>query len=672
LSEVQTTSPELGDDDLIWMGDGNDIVLGGIGADYINMDASGNPVGTDTGDDVMIGDNGRAEFDTSSGVSLLQYIETTNPLLGDGDYIFSSDGSDVVLGGYCSDRINTDANGDPVGTDTGDDIILGDNGFALFDTSSGVKSIPVHIETTDPDAGCDDFIFSGGGDDVLIGGAGSDELTAGAGDDVILGDNGGVHYTDGLVDHVYTSDASNDTGGDDWIDAGDGDDMAFGGAGDDTMSGGLGDDILVGDNGEVLLVGGLLDFLTTENSAVGGDDWIDGGGNDDILAGGIHSDTLLGGPDSDILFGDNGTVKFFNGQPWIAETTPYIYGSPDFLNGQGGTDILFGGEGTDSGVGEFPEDALLGEYGRVVIENGKIVEIFPPIQLLFGNPMNNDTGVPGGIGSIVPEPVTGSGMTVPVGGGMVITTEARVLIVSGTGVTGLLPTHHGAFGLFPISDYPGLAGSASVVSSYTFPDGTIERTFSNGFVETIQPDGTIIITSPDGTVSMLMPDGTFMVTAPDGTQSTMAPDGTVTTVLPDGTIIKKLPDGTIIKTMPDGTVVTTMPDGTIITAAIGSQADARDALMQKGQRGIELNALVAGAAGWGLASPKPPGDRTALNRNQFKALDREKEQRRFARFDDFLNDFEMVEEKEKFSSNGFHLLPFIERRSHGSKRRNDG
>ena len=133
---------------MILTGDGDDVVLGGLGTDYINMDpVTGLPVGTDTGDDVIVGDSGTATFDTSGGASVLTHIATTDPEYGSDDFIFASDGSDTVLGGSGSDYVDA-------GTDLGSDIVVGDNGVANFDASGNLTD----VTTTVPDTGGDDVL----------------------------------------------------------------------------------------------------------------------------------------------------------------------------------------------------------------------------------------------------------------------------------------------------------------------------------------------------------------------------------------------------------------------------------------------------------------------------------------------------------------------------------
>jgi Ca2+-binding RTX toxin-like protein len=712
--------PDTGGDDVILTGDGDDVVLGGVGTDYVNMTIdpiTGDPVpvGTDTGDDVIVGDNGLAVFDTTSGSSILTDIETTDPVYGADDYIYAGEGNDTVLGGSGNDYVDagTDAGTDivvgdngianfdtagnltdvtttvpdtggddviltgdgddvvlggvgtdyvnmtidpitgdpvPVGTDTGDDVIVGDNGLALFDTTSG-QSVLTLIETTYMEYGSDDFLFGDGGSDAILGGKGNDTIIAGTGNDTVLGDNGDITYTEGIISQVISSDMLLATAGDDNIFAGEGNDMVIAGIGNDLVDGADGDDVLLGDNGQITLEGGLLTLVTSIPSDVGGNDVISGGNGGDILIGGESNDTLLGGSDFDILFGDNGLVRFLNGKPWIAETMPFIGGDVDYLDGGEGTDVLFGGEGTDAGVGEFPTDALIGEYGQVIIENGKVIRIYPPIDMLFGNPISQSDGhAVSAMEDIIGPVLTKDLLFIETGPGFMAITEP--------GLSGFYQavTRHASYGQSYglAEEEPSYAGRGigegmppgEELTEITLPDGSVERRFQDGSVETTRPDGTVITRLSDGTVIVGRPNGTMIMTSPDGTK---------TATLPDGTIIKTLPDGTIITTMPDGRVIRTLSDGTseIITGSdtVSDNSDIKE--MRYGEygpedrftedlkndsafdidSGIELGALVAGLGGWGMANLTGSGnDQSILDREGFERLEYEAKLRRFLRW----------------------------------------
>ena len=132
IKTIATIDPGIGGNDIIAGNEGNDIILGGFADDLLN----GN-----TGDDKILGDNGRLEFafagETLTDITLtpsqvvlpadhnlatLDFITTTDPILGGADTIFGGLGNDQILGG------------------TGADTIYGDDGVDRLDASWTVIS----------------------------------------------------------------------------------------------------------------------------------------------------------------------------------------------------------------------------------------------------------------------------------------------------------------------------------------------------------------------------------------------------------------------------------------------------------------------------------------------------------------------------------------------------
>ena len=403
LGEIGTTVPATGGDDDILVGDGDDVVFGGIGIDYISIErSSGAPLGADSGDDVFVGDNGFAKFDTTTGASLLTEIRTSDPDQGANDFIFASDGSDVVLGGSGSDFIDA-------GTDTSRDIVVGDNGFALFDLvdiDAGLQSVLGEIGTTVPVTGGTDDILVGDGDDVVFGGIGIDyisiERSSGAplgvdsGDDVFVGDNGFAKFdtTTGasLLTEIRTSDP--DQGANDFIFASDGSDVVLGGSGNDFIDAGTDTsrDIVVGDNGFALFdlvdigagLQSVLSEISTTVPATGGDDDILVGNGDDVVLGGIGVDyisidratELPVGVDSgdDVFVGDNGSALFdtTTGASLLIEirTSDPDEGDDDVIFASDGDDVVLGGAGSDLILAGEGHNIVLGDEGRITYQTG--------------------------------------------------------------------------------------------------------------------------------------------------------------------------------------------------------------------------------------------------------------------------------------------------------------
>ena len=178
-----------------------------------------------------------------------------------------------------------------------------------------------------------DVICGLGGNDVIYGLDGDDTLIGGAGDDTLYGG-----------DETRTGD-------------GDGDDSLFGGPGDDTLAGGNGTDVLWGGPGDDILEGNRRDDTLIggpgADSLNGGgeDDTLFGGAGDDTLVGQAHNDTLYGGPGVDTLTGGNGDDVLWGGA------------GADTLTGGAGDDVLYGGPGDDRLRGNTQNDTLRGGPG---------------------------------------------------------------------------------------------------------------------------------------------------------------------------------------------------------------------------------------------------------------------------------------------------------------------
>jgi len=432
-NDISSTDFDLGGSDIISVGSGDNILLGGAGADilsdglgndiilgdngYIHRDVNGhvtrvtsidpendgdkgdsidivsgdNVVMGGTGDDrinvvdgfnIILGDNGTLNLDGDN-----RDVNTTDPLVGGYDRIFTGIGFSIILGGSGNDWI--------VGGD-GVEIVLGDGGHITRTEDALLTS----VFSTEIATGGADILDGYGGDDVLMGGAGADDLYGGPGQNIVLGDNGLVTFkTDGRIASVETIGA--EAGGSDHLFGGSEAEFLFGGSGNDTIEGNNGDDVILGDNG-------LADFAVDEDSDIdlimvtepdqGGDDTISGGEGDDIIIAGTGDDTISGEQGDDRLFGDHALLTYNsppvhtlvnelfadgNGDDVLSGGAgkDLAYGGPgmDLLNGDsdndmlyGGADddVIYGGQGDDRLFGDNGADTLLGDSGNDVISGG--------------------------------------------------------------------------------------------------------------------------------------------------------------------------------------------------------------------------------------------------------------------------------------------------------------
>ncbi|MCA9166726.1 MAG: hypothetical protein KDB23_03625, partial [Planctomycetales bacterium] len=420
LNMITTLLPDQGGADFVRAGDGDDVILGGSGNDFLNVDRFGMNLDDDAGADVILGDNGTATFDTASGSSILRTITTlldgsTNDQGGD-DLIYAADGWDVVFGGIGNDEIDA-------GIDTGRDIIVGDQGTATFDPDGRLLT----IDSVNDHQGGNDVILARDGEDVVIGGFGDDEIDAGAdaSRDIVLGDGGSAKFrletlAGDLVSVLYDIRTSGaEFGGSDFIRAGDGDDVVLGGSGVDYLSVDsngnpmdidTGNDVMLGDNGyalfdtstgsSILTMISSADLVDVNGVMVdyGADDFIFASDGSDVVIGGAGNDDIDAGADGsrDIVLGDNGTALFnletVNGTlisvlQDIRTSSPEVGGS-DYVRAGDGDDVVLGGSGVDylsmdrNGVKldvDFGADVMLGDNGYAIFDTTTGVSILTTI-----------------------------------------------------------------------------------------------------------------------------------------------------------------------------------------------------------------------------------------------------------------------------------------------------
>ncbi len=427
LAIVDSTGASIGGDDALLVCHGDDVVIAGVGDDLVNYvpvkAVASDPInnnnappeptqicddgvadddlvigdnGTaifdtttrislpieirttdydDSGRDIVIADNGMAIFDTRTGVQLLNKIRSFEPTIGGVDYVFTDRGPDVVIGGTASDVIDA---GTDAGGDSDLDVVIADNGIGIFNVDTGV-SLLVRLLTTDPDieSSGDDKVTTGAGNDVILGGSGDDDIDAGASffKDVVLGDNGETwFYLSQILQFAFSTDPAD--GGDDKIFTGMGADYVIGGVADDWIDAGrdsYGDtsqDTVIGDNGQIDVnpFGQLVEVHTT-SPIWGGMDFIITGGGRDIIFGGSEGDFIQSQLDNDHVNGDNGFAYFLDkdgnaGLFEVVQTTDPLIGGEDTIFAGGGYDVVFGGTDADLIFGGAGSDLLLGDHGR--------------------------------------------------------------------------------------------------------------------------------------------------------------------------------------------------------------------------------------------------------------------------------------------------------------------
>ncbi|OOY25564.1 hypothetical protein BMI91_03920 [Thioclava sediminum] len=320
-------------DDTIYGGAGSDTVWAGGGADYVEGGDDDDVVHGETGDDTILGGAGNDYL----------YGEDGN------DSILGEAGSDTILGGTGDDTISGGDGADHLAGEAGSDLLYGDADADTFYLSDAWGSDTVFGgETVTSGSDFDQLNFtyytaSG----VAVTFSGSESGTASAG-----GNTASFSEIEGVVGSQQGDviDATSDASGVS-IDGGGGTDTITGGAGADTLSGGDGNDTIW---------------------ALGGDDLISGGAGDDTLQGVAGSDTLTGGAGADELHGgdDADTFLLYDGD---------------------GAETIFGGEGgTDWDVIELgPGEAVVlwtgWETGAISYDGGITVTYFWEVEEVRGS-----------------------------------------------------------------------------------------------------------------------------------------------------------------------------------------------------------------------------------------------------------------------------------------------
>lgn len=159
-------------------GAGADRLEGGNGDDVLLIDADDVLVNGGAGTDIVhvVGDRGVTLNLAQSEVEIVQGGRGNDVLVGGGRssvFIAGGDGDDMIVGGAGNDALSGEDGDDVIDGGAGNDVIRGHRGRDRLFGGEG-----------------DDYLDGGTDDDVLMGGAGNDVLRGGGGDDTIDGADG--------------------------------------------------------------------------------------------------------------------------------------------------------------------------------------------------------------------------------------------------------------------------------------------------------------------------------------------------------------------------------------------------------------------------------------------------------------------------------------------------
>ncbi len=382
---------DLGGNDQVTTGVGDDTVFGGQLDDVIDAG---------DGNNIVIGDNGSILYDTHNNATYIDVTTTTGPTVGGSDTIDTGDDDDIVLGGTA---------GDTIGAGEGNNIVIGDHGFIVFGRASdnlalASETLEVAVDrSSDPEVyshpytrdndpsdidwiestawhiGGPDEITTGAGTDIVIGGTDSDLIAADAGDNLVLGDSGqiaaaqskdsrfggGATFAQAVITLGRVMSTAPVIGGNDEITTLGGNDIVLAGMSGnaplstvwdplsvfrDVVDAGGGNNIVLGDSGLLVFAQAMDDANPQRTVTVAVDPTQEWDQNDPATSEYSYTYTSDENP---------GDID------WI-ESTAWSIGGADEISTGAGTDIAVGGAGSDLIAAGAGDNLVLGDSGQIV------------------------------------------------------------------------------------------------------------------------------------------------------------------------------------------------------------------------------------------------------------------------------------------------------------------
>ena len=364
--------PDGPSDETVFGGSGNDLIEVGNGNNYVEAGSGDTEVDGGMGNDTLIGGSGS---DTLRGGGGNTYIEA-----GSGNqHIWGGDGNNTIIGGSGNSTISSAAidsllavNGrwlndtlssNYVFTGTGNDVVVGSAGHDTLVAGSGNSTLQGGLGA--------EYIVGGSGSDVLLGGNGTDTLVAGSGNNTL--EAGLASTASSWLYGGLGTDLIEGGGGQNYLWAGDGGTpgsatTVLGSASDasstTTINGGLGVDVLQGGAGSTVIYVGDGGNAQAPNSviATSGATTIYGGLGVDLIQGGTASSVLYAGDG-----GTDGSATTVLGMSGIATLTAGA-GTDILWDSTSGQDLLVGGAGTDTLTGTG-QDTLVAGSGDQLLRN---------------------------------------------------------------------------------------------------------------------------------------------------------------------------------------------------------------------------------------------------------------------------------------------------------------
>jgi Ca2+-binding RTX toxin-like protein len=408
-------------------------IFGGDGSDTINLTPISTLSKTDTlvGTDIIFGDNGTIDLAASG---QLETVMSAYDSGGGNDTITVGPANDaIIFGGEGSNRITTGA---------GAGIIFGNEGEIQY-SPAGVLSQVFSTNAIINEAGAPGFVTGnniitvGSGDFDVLAGIGKETVNVGNGNNIIIGHDGELSYTGGILTSVVSIDPAE--GGTATITMGTGNNTVIGGFGPNKISATGGNQIIVGHDGQVLYsaTGVLQSVASIDPQDAGGNNIISGGPGNDLIIGGIGNNTITVGNGESSIIGQDGEFLFdANGNMVEAETVDAAYSGKDKISVGAGADVILGGSGSDTITAAAGNQIIIGDNGSVTYSAPGILtavigqDVFPTSNSSVAYGGSNTINVAGGDNLII----GGFGnnlITVTTGGNTIIGQDGEFLFTTG-------------------------------------------------------------------------------------------------------------------------------------------------------------------------------------------------------------------------------------------------
>ncbi|NJO77574.1 MAG: hypothetical protein HC827_03010 [Cyanobacteria bacterium RM1_2_2] len=346
LADLSSINPTTGSADLIQIGNGYNIAVGGTGDDQIAVNGS-----APNAQSVVIGDNAVLRFHADGS---LQSVETS----GSGaDQVSLSSGSNTVIAGGGADAITV------LG---GRSAILADDGTASFEADQ-VTSL------TSSDGGENDVISLQAGDNLVIAGAGQDEIQTLDGSNFVVADEAEASFSAGQLRQIRSINPS--VGGDDQIGLGQGYNVVIGGAGSDTViTQAIAVNVILGDSATAEIgEHGRLTAIASSDSNTGATDQIELSGGTNTVIAGDGKDTVTATAGNNAIVADGGRAEFDRkGHLKSIVSTHLGQGVSDQVALQNGTNTVIAGAGDDQVVATNGVNTIIGDEGEALYDTGML------------------------------------------------------------------------------------------------------------------------------------------------------------------------------------------------------------------------------------------------------------------------------------------------------------